>query len=452
MLRLVTGPQRLCDGLSRRDFLRLGALGALPLALHSRAPAAGSFGRSRRCILLFLTGGPPQLDTFDPKPDAPVEVRGELKPIATRTPGLRFTELFPHLAARTDRLCVVRSVTHRDTVHTSAGYTMLTGAPHPLANTSTARNIRTTPNDHPAIGSLLARFRPARGGVPTFASLPEYIRDDAINDYPGQTAGLLGKAYDPLLIEADRSRTGFRAPEIALPFDVSAGRLAGRRRLRDLLGTLETAAAADLEGSYRRAYDLIGSEKVRQAFDLDREPDHVRAAYGRHLFGQGCLLARRLLEAGVSLVTVYWHYEGPKDSPVWDTHGNNFPHLRNRLAPPTDRAVAALLDDLAGRGLLADTLLICMGEFGRSPKINPQGGRDHWPGAQSILLAGIPGGRTVGATDRLGAQPSDQPIAPADLTATLLHLLGVPAGLEVRDRAGRPLPVCTGKPVQALLV
>jgi hypothetical protein len=451
MLRILTRPQRLCDGVSRRDFLRLGALGTLSLLLPSMSAATGSFGRAKRCILLFLTGGPPQLDTFDPKPDAPTEVRGELKTIATRTPGLRFTELFPRLAARTDQLCVVRSVTHRDTVHTSAGYTMLTGVPHPMANTPTARNIRTTPNDHPHIGSLLSRFRPARGGVPTFAALPEYIRDDAINDYPGQTAGLLGKAYDPFTIEADPSRTGFRAPEIALPFDVGAGRLIERRRLRDLLSSLEAAAAADLEGSYRRAYDLIGSERLQRAFDLDREPDRVRTAYGPHLFGQGCLLARRLLEAGVSLVTVYWHYEGPKDSPVWDTHGNNFPHLRNRLAPPTDAALAALLDDLTGRGLLSDTLVVCMGEFGRSPKINPQGGRDHWPGAQSILLAGVPGGRTVGSTDRFGAQPADLPISPADLTATLLHLLGVPAGLEVRERAGRPLPVCTGKPVPALL-
>jgi hypothetical protein len=452
MLRILTRPQRLCDGVSRRDFLRLGALGTLPLVIPSTSAAAGSFGRAKRCILLFLTGGPPQLDTFDPKPDAPAEIRGELKSIATRTPGLRFSELFPLLAARSDKLCVVRSVTHRDTVHTSAGYTMLTGVPHPMANTPTARNIRTTPNDHPHFGSLVARFRPAPGGVPTFAALPEFIRDDAINDYPGQTAGFLGRAYDPFAVEANPARSGFRPPEIALPFDVSAGRLAERRRMRDQLSSLELAAAADLEGSYRRAWDLIGSETVRQAFDLDREPDRVRAAYGRHLFGQGCLLARRLLEAGVSLVTVYWHYEGPKDSPVWDTHGNNFPHLRNRLAPPTDAAVAALLDDLAGRGLSSDTLVVCMGEFGRSPKVNAQGGRDHWPGAQSVLLAGVLAGRIVGATDRHASGPAELPIAPADLTATLLHLLGVPAGLEVRDRTGRPLPVCTGRPVPALLV
>jgi hypothetical protein len=453
MLRIVAHSQRLCDGLPRRDFLRLGALGALSLALPSPVRAAGSFGRAKRCILLYLTGGPPQLDTFDPKPDAPAEVRGELRPIATRTPGLRFSELFPHLAMRSDLLCVLRSMTHHDTVHTSAGYTMLTGVTHPLANSTGAKNIKVTPDDHPHLGSLLARFRPNRGGAPTFVALPEFIRDDRVNDYPGQGGGLLGRAFDPLRVEANAERTGFLPPEIVLPYDVSASRLAGRRRLRELLADLEGTAEVDLDGHYRRAYALVGAAAVRRAFDLDRESDRVRDAYGTHLFGRGCLLARRLVEAGVGLVTVYWHYEGPQDSPVWDTHGNNFPHLRNRLAPPTDRAVSALLDDLAARGLLRETLVVCLGEFGRSPKVNKLGGRDHWSRAQSVLLAGagVPAGAVIGATDRHGASPVELPVSPADLTATLLHLLGVPPGLEVHDRTGRPLSVCSGRPVPALL-
>jgi hypothetical protein len=212
-------------------------------------------------------------------------------------------------------------------------------------------------------------------------------------------------------------------------------------------------AFANLDAHYQRAYALIGSPAVQRAFQLDREPDRVRAAYGRHLFGQGCLLARRLLEAGVSLVTVYWHYEGPKDSPVWDTHANNFPHLRERLMPPTDRAFASLLEDLSSRGLLDDTLVVCMGEFGRSPRINSSGGREHWPLVQSIVLAGagIPGGSVYGASDRLGAQPADKPVTPPDLIATFLHLLGVRPDVQLHDRSGRPLRACEGRPLRALL-
>jgi hypothetical protein len=197
---------------------------------------------------------------------------------------------------------------------------------------------------------------------------------------------------------------------------------------------------------------LIGSSAVRQAFQLDREPERVRAAYGRHLFGQGCLLARRLLEAGVALVTVYWHYEGPNDSPVWDTHANNFPHLRQRLMLPTDQALASLLEDLAGHGLLDETLVVCLGEFGRSPRINANGGREHWPFVQSIVLAGagIPGGSVYGASDRIGAWPADKPVTPPDLFATFLHLLGVRPEMELHDRSGRPVRVCEGTPLRGL--
>jgi arylsulfatase A-like enzyme len=196
----------------------------------------------------------------------------------------------------------------------------------------------------------------------------------------------------------------------------------------------------------------VRSPAIRQAFDLGREPDRMREAYGRHLFGQGCLLARRLLEAGMALVSVYWHYEGPDDSPVWDTHQNNFKHLRERLVPPTDAALAALLADLSGRGLLDETLIVCMGEFGRTPRVNAKGGRDHWSAVQSVALAGggIRGG-VYGASDKLGAYPADQPVTPPDLAATLLHLLGVPPELEIRDRTDRPLRACQGTAVRGLL-
>ncbi len=209
----------------------------------------------------------------------------------------------------------------------------------------------------------------------------------------------------------------------------------------------------DLDDFYQQAYSMISSQKTRQAFELDREPAEVRQSYGEHLFGQGCLLARRLLEAGVGLVTVYWHYEGPDDSPVWDTHWNNFPHLRKRLMPPADLAVSSLLSDLSRRGMLDDTLLVCMGEFGRSPKVNRKGGRDHWPGVQSMILAGagIRGGTVYGASDKNGGAPADNPVSPPDLSATLLHLLGVSPQLELRDLFNKSQPASSGTPIRGLV-
>jgi hypothetical protein len=463
----ILGPGRhLCDGLTRRAFLRVGSLGAFGLALpgllraapHRQARAAGgSGGRAKRCLLLFLTGGPPQLDTFDLKPDAPAEIRGELRPIATNVPGIRIGELCPRLARQVDKYCIVRSVTHGDATHTSAGYTMLTGAYHAQPNTVSAALIRPSVNDHPHIGSLVAKVRPPRQG-PAFVSLPEVIKDAAVNEFPGQGAGFLGKQYDPLRIEGDEKRAGFRLPDIVLPPDVTARRLGDRRLLLTQMdGAVRSAerhaAAAELGRIYERAFAMIASPAVRRALRLEQEPDRVRTAYGWHLFGQGCLLGRRLLEAGVPLVTVYWHYEGPDDSPVWDTHENNFAHLRRRLAPPADQALAAVFEDLASRGLLDETLVIVMGEFGRSPRVNPKGGRDHWPHAQSILLAGagIRGGSVYGATDRIGGHPADSPVTPPDLVATFLHLLGIPPDLEVVDRGGRPMRACQGTPVQGLI-
>ncbi len=461
MLTIQGTRRRLCDGIHRRDFLHLGALGALGLSLpdYLRATeSAGHFGRARRCVLLFLTGGAPQLDTFDLKPDAPAEYRGELKPIATNVPGIQISELFPRLARHMEKCCLVRSVTHGDRIHTSAGYTMLTGMPHPQANGRSAADIRPGPHDHPHLGALLARARPSVNGLPVFASLPEVIKDAGVNTYPGLDGGLLGKQFAPFRIEATQDRSSFQLPDVFLPGDISADRLADRRtlleRINRRLDAVETRTPlGDLDAWYQRAFALMRSPAIQQAFDLSREADRLRDDYGRHLFGQGCLLARRLLEAGIALVSVYWHYEGPDDSPVWDTHQNNFTHLRNRLVPPTDHALAALLDDLAQRGLLDETLVICMGEFGRTPKVNKFAGRDHWAAVQSVLLAGagLRRGHVHGASDRLGAYPTDQPVTPADLTATLLHLLGVPLDLEVRDRTDRPIAACQGKPVAGLL-
>ena len=448
-------------GPTRREFLRFGTLATVAAATgaaRAKGVSTSSFGRAKRCVFLFLTGGPPQLDLFDLKPQAPAEIRGEFRPIDTTVPGVQFGELLPRLAMQADKLCVVRSVTHADTVHTSAGYSMLTGVLHPLANSGTAKNIRPHPNDHPHLGSLLAKTRPTTDGLPAFVSLPEIIKDAAINEFPGQGAGFLGKSFDPFVVETEPTTHALRVPDIVLPADVSLARLSDRNGLLAQLNQTARVLDADqrlweLNGYYQRAFGLVRSDAVRRAFDLDHEPPGTRAAYGNHLFGQGCLLARRLLEAGVGFVTVYWHYEGPDDSPVWDTHGNNAQHLRMRLAPPCDQAVATLLAELAERGLLADTLLVVFGEFGRSPKINSQAGRDHWPHAQSVLFAGagVRAGSIHGATDRHGSYPADGPLTPADFAATVLHLLGIPPDLELKDLSSRPLRAATGMPIDSIM-
>lgn len=466
MLTIQGSSQRMCEGMQRRKFLQLGAIGSLGLSLpgwlQASAPQAvvgpDRFGRAKRCLLLYLTGGPPQLDTWDLKPAAPVEYRGELKPIATNVNGIQVSELFPRVSRHADKLCVVRSVTHRDNLHTTAGYSMLTGAMHPLANNKNIEDVRPGAQDHPHLGALLARVRPSRDGLPTFASLPETIKDAGVNTYPGLDGGFLGKQFAPFRIDGNVDRASFQLPDVALPADVTGRRLEDRRTLLDRLDARFTAAEkhplmADMDAWYQRGFAMLRSTAMRQAFDLGQEPDRVRDAYGRNLFGQGCLLARRLLEAGLGLVSVYWHYEGPEDSPVWDTHQNNFAHLRNRLMPPTDAALSAVLADLDGRGMLADTLVICMGEFGRTPKVNKHAGRDHWAPVQSVVLAGagIRAGSVYGASDKHGGEPADSPVTPADLTATFLHLLGVPADLEVQDRTNRPLRACEGRVVTGLL-
>lgn len=465
MLHILGTDQQLCEPLSRRTFLAIGGLGAAAWGLGGRPARAAvpsieprHFGRAKRCILLFLTGGPPQHDTWDMKPQATDQIRGELKPIPTNVPGIEISELFPRLARQADKYCLIRSLTHGDTVHTSAGYAMLTGAVHPKANATTATDIQPTPDDHPHVGALIARHRGESKGVPVAVSLPEFIRDANVNDFPGQNAGFLGKAYAPLLVEADSGRTRILAPQLELPADMTVNRLRDRDLLRQRFngfqrGLAEFARRDEFDTFHPRSLGLLSSPKFPRAFDLSDETAVLRESYGEHLFGQGCLLARRLIEAGVTLVTVYWHYEGPDDSPVWDTHWNNFKHLRERLMPPTDRAVSALLHDLDQRGLLEETLVLCFGEFGRTPRVNKMAGRDHWPQVQSIMAAGggVRGGQVYGASDPQGAYPADKPVGPADLTATILHLLGVPREMEIHDLFGRPLQACAGAPIEGVL-
>jgi hypothetical protein len=455
--------------LLRRDFLRLGTLGGMGISLPTvlRAgvtPAAtdGSardqtFGRAKRCILVFLNGGPSQLDTWDMKPDAPAEVRGELKPIATNVPGIHASELLPLMAQQVDKFKIVRSVTHPCSVHTTGVYTMLTGTIHPTPNVD---QLRALPEDHPHLGSIVAKWRAGGGEVPPFVTLPTLFEAPPVDGiWPGQNAGLIGRRYDPFVIRGDKQTAEFVSSSVELPSDVGVERLDGRRTLLEELNdraqnNAAVGPAGQLDTFYEQAFSLLASNRVRAAYDLSCEPDKLRDRFGRHLFGQGLLLARRLIEAGVSLTTVYWIDPTPPGvgGGEFDSHGRIYHHMRERLLPPTDQALSALLVDLSERGLMDDTLVIVMAEFGRTPRLNKDAGRDHWPQLQSILLAGagISGGSVYGASDRIAALPSADPVTPPNLAQSILHLLGVPADLELHDQRGRAFRGCGGTVIREL--
>lgn len=451
----------------RRRAIQLGLLGPLGLSLpvldltraaRADVAAGGSFGRARNCILVFLNGGPSQLDLWDMKPAAPADVRGELQPIETVAPGIILSELLPLTARQADRFKIVRSVTHEASVHTTAVYTMLTGTHHP---TPSVDQLRVTPRDHPHLGSVVASHLAGHERLPPFACLPSlFLAPPVEGIWPGQTAGFLGRRFDPLVIPGDKTTAKFRLPEIELPAEVSSGRLTSRRALLGKLDRQEEHQSSNgkvglHEQCTAQAFELLGASQLTRATQLEREPRSVHERYGRHLFGQGLLLARRLVEAGLPLVTVYWNDPSPAGAGggEYDSHGRIYWHMRNRLVPPTDRGLAALFADLAERGLLETTLVVVMGEFGRTPRINKDAGRDHWPQAQSILLAGagISGGAVFGASDRFGAVPAADPVTPPDLGQTILHLLGVPRGLILFDPQGRAFPASTGQVIEGLL-
>ncbi len=444
----------LCEGLTRRRWLHVGALGAaglcLPDLLRARGPAGpGHFGRAKSCILCFLFGAPAHQDIWDLKPDAPADVRGEFRPAASSVPGVRLGEHVPLVARAAHRFALVRSVQHPDNTHTVAMHYMLTGRRHAQPNT----NPRNQPTDFPCFGAAVQYLRPGRGGLPSGVSLNAPANQVSANNhvFPGFFAGLLGSRYDPLFVAQDPSAPGFA------PLPTAGADEAGRLRLRR--GLLESvdrrrraldavAGVRDFDEYHRRAFGLVTAPAARQAFDLAREPAAVRDRYGRSPFGQGCLLARRLVEAGVRLVTVNW----ARDDAYWDTHANNFKLLKDALLPPFDRAFSALLEDLDQRGLLGETLVVCLGEFGRSPKVNANAGRDHWAACNSVVLAGggVRGGQVLGASDRLAAYPATPPVSPADLAATIYHALGIDPRTELHDALGRPLPLSDGGPLHEL--
>jgi hypothetical protein len=464
MIPIPGRPTRCCEGLSRREWLRLGGLGGLGVSLADLlrvradddrlASGEPSFGRARSCILLFMFGGPAHQDIWDLKPDAPLGVRGEFRPIATPVPGLSVGEHVPRLAALADRYALIRSVTHPDNTHTVAMHYMLTGVRHARP----ATNPQNAPDDFPCFGAVVNylgprnRPRPRASVLPPAVSLNAPANQVSANNhiFPGFFAGQLGAGADPLFVSQNANAADFQP----LPALVGIDRLPDRLRfLRALDGQARhverVAAVRQLDAYQCRALELLTSPAARGAFDLGREPEHVRARYGMTPFGQGCLLARRLVESGVTLVTVNWE----RDDAYWDTHAKNFESLKDRLLPNLDRGMSALLEDLAQRGLLDETLVVWLAEFGRTPRINGAAGRDHWAPCNTVALAGagVPGGAVVGASDRLAAYPARDPVAPEDLAATVYHLLGIDPATTLRAADGRPLTLCHGQPVRALL-
>jgi uncharacterized protein (DUF1501 family) len=450
MLRVVGGRSRTCAGWSRRDLLHAGGLALLGA---SAAPAVASgdrgFGRAKALILIDLYGGPAHQDVFDLKPDAPREVRGEFNPIETNVSGIRVSEHIPRLAKLADKYTLIRSMTHTDNEHATGGYTVLTGVKHPRPGTI----LPPSPDDFPPMGSIITKFRPPHRPVPGYITIGGTMYS-AGGDVPGQTGGMAGQKFDPFDIGEDPSKPGFKVRDISLPSGLPALRLDRRRALLEQVDQVNGVAGRNLSAQglvelQERAFNLMTSPDTRQAFELASEPDKVRETYGRHKFGQSCLMARRLVQTGVPVVAVYW-----ERGQVWDTHGNNFKDLKDRLLPPMDQGVTALLTDLSDRGMLNDTIVLVTGEFGRTPKINDQAGRDHWPGVYTSLVAGggFKSGFVYGASDEVAAYPASEPVHPWDLAATIYHLLGInPATSEIRDRQDRPIPICVGDVVRGVL-
>lgn len=458
---------------SRRECLRAGALALLNLGLPSllraqqtsppdRSPAK----KARACILLFMWGGPAQQETWDLKPDAPEEIRGEFRPISTSVPGLLISEHFPLLAQRAHKLAVIRSLHHDDVNHTTATHALLTG--RPAAKPEGPRS-----DDWPHYGAVLAHLNQGRETTP----LPPFVqfRPTIPNGAPrfveqshGQSAGWLGPALNPFTIDLDPSLPDYHVGSFGLPDSVGLHRFQHRAQLLQTLENQTHALEASLQAltldsHYHRAYSLLTSPDARRAFDLSQEDPHLRDRYGMHPHGQAVLQARRLVEAGVPLVTVFWQNDGLTNVSVyWDTHNRNFIDLKNRLMPPADQAFSALLDDLEARGMLDETLVVWTGEFGRTPRVGQgvvggagagKDGRDHWPHCFSAVLAGagIAGGSIHGASDRWAAYPALDPVTPADLAATIYHQLGIDPSLELSDSLGRPLRLCTGRPISDIL-
>ncbi|MBP3960819.1 DUF1501 domain-containing protein [Gemmata sp. G18] len=443
MIRLdADRPATFCDGLSRRDFLHAGAIAPLGLTLSElqRAKAANGKDTDVNCIMLFLVGGPSQLDTWDMKPNAPAEVRGPFKPIQTNAVGVQISEIFPKMAKHADKFSLIRSVYHTATaVHDTGHQMMQTG------------RLFTGGVEHPHIGCALGYLKGGRGELPAHVLLPKPIGRTGGNLPHGHTAGYLGKPHDPFILNADPNAPGFKVPDLLPPEYVSAIRAERRQKLRDAVDGAtdvfeKNAQSKQLDDNFKLAYKLMSSEKARNAFALEKEPEKTKDRYGRTRFGQSCLMARRLIEAGVRFVTVNM-FETVFDEVTWDIHGSkpftDIVQMSKEVAPNFDAAYTALIEDLSERGLLSNTMVVALGEFGRTPKVNPAGGRDHHPGAWSVVIGGGPlkSGVVVGETDELGYAPKSRPVTPGEVAATLYKGLGLDPHKELPGPQNRPMPM-----------
>lgn len=447
--------------MNRRGLLQLGGLSLLGMGMAGKASTAapnaverGTFGRAKRCIFIFMWGGPSQLDTFDPKPNAPSDIRGEFQPTSTNVPGIQISEHFRRMAGQMDKVCVVRSLCHDDPAHLSSGHATLTGHLAPVV-----RSDAEPPSDRdsPHLGSVVAKLKPSPRTMPAFVTLPWVCHHPAApgGNAPGQNGGWYGKRYSPLLVSGDPNLPNWNIPSLNLIDGVDARRLEDRRALLNSIDRLRSGIDVDgtlpeISSLRDQAFGLLSTPQVRNAFDLGRETEATRERYGRNIHGQCVLLARRLVEQGVPIVSVNWHNDGKN---FWDTHGDNFNRLKNDLIPPADQALAALLGDLSERGMLDDTLVCWVGEFGRKPQITAgNAGRDHWPGCYSGLFAGagIRGGSIYGASDNFAAAPRENPVSPQDYAATVLHALGIDPHTMVPDKLGRPIAVNEGKVIRGV--
>jgi uncharacterized protein DUF1501 len=446
-------------GLTRREVLQVGYSGLLALSLpavlagRTRAAAGDSLGKSKRSlVVVYLTGAPSHIDTFDLKPDAPLEVRGEFKPIATAAPGIQICEHLPRLAARAGQWAVVRSLAHTENNHLLASHHVLTGA----SLTGGKPDQIASRQDWPCYAAGFDYLRPRADGIPTGVTLPNHLVEGPLT-WPGQHAGFLGARHDPWQLNQDPNAANFRVDSVQLPSAFTIERLAERRVLLDQVNRQRAALdryANDhpLPGQQEQAFTILTSGKVAQAFDLEREPAATRDRYGRHRLGQSLLLARRLVQAGVPVVQVNMGIVQ-----TWDTHTENFSRLKSSLLPPLDQGVAALLDDLSALGLLDETLVMMLGEFGRTPKISTMpgaksAGRDHWaPCFFGVFAgAGVRGAQVIGKSDKIGAFPITTPFTPNDIGATVYDALGIDPGVEVHDRQGRPVRLNSGHVIRAL--
>lgn len=429
-----------------------GALAPFFSGLSRAAGVRAGGGSAKSVILIFNDGAPSHIDLWDPKPDAAAEIRGDFHPIRTSVPGIHVSELLPRMAKRMDKLAIVRSVHHEHQSHNAGMHWATVGRPYRIDSTL----INPSRTDLPCFGTLvgwLAQRDGFSGTLPPYVITPMPHCDSRRYETPGQFGGCLGAHYDPFVLNADPNADDFRVESISLPEGMSKARLDERMHLLETIAAptrkIASPVASDMDTFHERAATILQSDRAAEAFDLSKEPDALRDRYGRHRWGQSHLLARRLVESGTRFVTTN---NGP--SIIWDTHDDNTNRLRNKLVPPMEQAFAALLDDLEERGLLDTTLVVWMGEFGRTPKINAKGGRDHWPACNSMVLAGggIRGGQVVGASDSIGAYPAERAVTPADIHATVFSALGYDSRKITYHAAdGRPVLLSEGTPIGELL-